>query len=199
MSNKASGHIQGTRYELWFCNASYSQVRLIHERTRQFKHDSETAKTTDFCTSFLSAEIQVKREFSYRDCYAQAEYHHHHHHHHPGAGGPRPGEPGAPGPGGHHAPGGPGPGGPLPTYQRRGSLQLWQFLVALLDDPANTPYIAWTGRGLEFKLIEPEEVRQGHVGESRGFVAWFYHVVVYEAGNLCQRFLGVSQRWFHFS
>ena len=44
-------------------------------------------------------------------------------------------------------------------YQRRGSLQLWQFLVALLDDPTNGSFIAWTGRGLEFKLIEPEEVR----------------------------------------
>ncbi|KAK2166945.1 hypothetical protein LSH36_33g05002, partial [Paralvinella palmiformis] len=48
---------------------------------------------------------------------------------------------------------------PLPTYQRRGSLQLWQFLVALLDDPANSTFITWTGRGLEFKLIEPEENR----------------------------------------
>ncbi|KAJ8307077.1 hypothetical protein KUTeg_015161 [Tegillarca granosa] len=48
--------------------------------------------------------------------------------------------------------------GPHPTYQRRGSLQLWQFLVALLDDPSNAAFIAWTGRGLEFKLIEPEEV-----------------------------------------
>ncbi len=45
-----------------------------------------------------------------------------------------------------------------PPYQRRGSLQLWQFLVTLLDDPSNIPFIAWTGRGLEFKLIEPEEV-----------------------------------------
>ncbi|XP_010864715.1 ETS translocation variant 4 [Esox lucius] len=43
-------------------------------------------------------------------------------------------------------------------YQRRGSLQLWQFLVALLDDPSNAHFIAWTGRGMEFKLIEPEEV-----------------------------------------
>uniref|UniRef100_A0A8C5NCW4 ETS domain-containing protein n=2 Tax=Gouania willdenowi TaxID=441366 RepID=A0A8C5NCW4_GOUWI len=43
-------------------------------------------------------------------------------------------------------------------YQRRGSLQLWQFLVALLDDPNNAHFIAWTGRGMEFKLIEPEEV-----------------------------------------
>ncbi|XP_036396864.1 ETS translocation variant 5-like isoform X1 [Megalops cyprinoides] len=43
-------------------------------------------------------------------------------------------------------------------FQRRGSLQLWQFLVTLLDDPANGHFIAWTGRGMEFKLIEPEEV-----------------------------------------
>nr|CAD7602626.1 unnamed protein product [Timema genevievae] len=42
--------------------------------------------------------------------------------------------------------------------QRRGSLQLWQFLVALLDDPGNSACIAWTGRGMEFKLVEPEEV-----------------------------------------
>lgn len=45
-----------------------------------------------------------------------------------------------------------------PPYQQRGSLQLWQFLVTLLDDPANGHFIAWTGRGMEFKLIEPEEV-----------------------------------------
>ncbi|KAH1027984.1 ETV5-related protein Ets96B [Dendroctonus ponderosae] len=42
---------------------------------------------------------------------------------------------------------------------RRGSLQLWQFLVALLDTPdVSSGCIAWTGRGMEFKLIEPEEV-----------------------------------------
>ncbi|XP_060774145.1 ETS translocation variant 5b isoform X3 [Neoarius graeffei] len=45
-----------------------------------------------------------------------------------------------------------------PPYQRRGSLQLWQFLVTLLDNPSNSHFIAWTGRGLEFKLVEPEEV-----------------------------------------
>lgn len=50
-----------------------------------------------------------------------------------------------------------------PPYQRRGSLQLWQFLVTLLDDPANAHFIAWTGRGMEFKLIEPEEVCGGGV------------------------------------
>lgn len=47
---------------------------------------------------------------------------------------------------------------PGTPYQRRGSLQLWQFLVALLEDSANQHFITWTGRGLEFKLIEPEEV-----------------------------------------
>ena len=51
----------------------------------------------------------------------------------------------------------------LTTYQRRGSLQLWQFLIALLENPANTSFIAWTGRGLEFKLIEPEEVSSTNV------------------------------------
>jgi hypothetical protein len=45
-----------------------------------------------------------------------------------------------------------------PVAQRRGALQLWQFLVALLDDPNNASCIVWTGRGLEFKLVEPEEV-----------------------------------------
>ncbi|XP_048485721.1 protein FEV [Plutella xylostella] len=39
---------------------------------------------------------------------------------------------------------------------RRGALQLWQFLVSLLSSGARC--VAWTGRGLEFKLTEPEEV-----------------------------------------
>ena len=48
---------------------------------------------------------------------------------------------------------------------RRGSLQLWQFLVALLDAPdSSAGCIAWTGRGMEFKLIEPEEVPIGNCG-----------------------------------
>ncbi|CAK1547944.1 unnamed protein product [Leptosia nina] len=42
------------------------------------------------------------------------------------------------------------------TGGRRGALQLWQFLVSLLAEGARC--VAWTGRGLEFKLHEPEEV-----------------------------------------
>lgn len=46
----------------------------------------------------------------------------------------------------------------LPTFQRRGSLQLWQFLITLLDDAECSGIISWTGRGMEFKLNDPEEV-----------------------------------------
>lgn len=49
-------------------------------------------------------------------------------------------------------------GGTQQISGRKGTLQLWQFLVALLDDPANSNFITWTGRGLEFKLLDPEEV-----------------------------------------
>lgn len=55
-----------------------------------------------------------------------------------------------------------------PPYQRRGSLQLWQFLVALLDNPTNSHFIAWTGRGMEFKLIEPEEVKPSRFSTGSG-------------------------------
>jgi len=69
----------------------------------------------------------------------------------------------------------------LTTYQRRGSLQLWQFLIALLENPANTSFIAWTGRGLEFKLIEPEEVSIVSRSELY-FIAKYMHVfdIVYQ-------------------
>jgi len=38
-------------------------------------------------------------------------------------------------------------------------LQLWQFIMVLLNDPANKHIIAWTGRGRSrFKLVNPDEV-----------------------------------------
>uniref|UniRef100_A0A8C6X040 ETS variant transcription factor 5b n=1 Tax=Neogobius melanostomus TaxID=47308 RepID=A0A8C6X040_9GOBI len=49
-------------------------------------------------------------------------------------------------------------------YQRRGSLQLWQFLLTLLENPNNGHLIVWTGRNMEFKLIDPEEVRGSAAG-----------------------------------
>ncbi|CDS35910.1 ets variant locus tag 4 [Echinococcus multilocularis] len=41
---------------------------------------------------------------------------------------------------------------------QKGSLQLWRFLVTMLDDPGSQHLICWAGRKLEFKLNEPEEV-----------------------------------------
>uniref|UniRef100_A0A8C4X2G2 ETS domain-containing protein n=1 Tax=Eptatretus burgeri TaxID=7764 RepID=A0A8C4X2G2_EPTBU len=51
-----------------------------------------------------------------------------------------------------------GPFREVAAFPRRGSLQLWQFLVALLEDPTHANTIVWTGRGMEFKLLDPEEV-----------------------------------------
>ena len=55
---------------------------------------------------------------------------------------------------------------------RKGTLQLWQFLVALLDDPGNSNFITWTGRGLEFKLLDPEEVAR-RWGKMKVRIYWF--------------------------
>ena len=45
-----------------------------------------------------------------------------------------------------------------------GQIQLWQFLLELLADPANAAWITWEGQQGEFKLIDPDEVarRWGH-------------------------------------
>ncbi|VEL08376.1 unnamed protein product [Protopolystoma xenopodis] len=44
-------------------------------------------------------------------------------------------------------------------FGRRRALQLWQFLVDLLDEPGNQHLIVWTEReAMEFKLNEPELV-----------------------------------------
>lgn len=72
-----------------------------------------------------------------------------------------------------------------PPYQRRGSLQLWQFLVTLLDDPANAHFIAWTGRGMEFKLIEPEEVRDGSCSSAQQARAAAWEQPRGETGAVC--------------
>ena len=47
-------------------------------------------------------------------------------------------------------------GGVPPTG---GPIQLWQFLLELLSDKNNQHFISWTGDGWEFKMTEPDEVR----------------------------------------
>lgn len=73
---------------------------------------------------------------------------------------------------------------------RRGSLQLWQFLVALLDAPdASAGCIAWTGRGMEFKLIEPEEVFNFKLLRKFIFIFYLYYKFIYV--KICK----VARRW----
>uniref|UniRef100_H2YN35 ETS domain-containing protein n=1 Tax=Ciona savignyi TaxID=51511 RepID=H2YN35_CIOSA len=39
-----------------------------------------------------------------------------------------------------------------------GQIQLWQFLLELLSDPANASCITWEGTSGEFKMVDPDEV-----------------------------------------
>ncbi len=54
------------------------------------------------------------------------------------------------------------PGGGLspsgPCFTGSGPIQLWQFLLELLTDKSCQHFIAWTGDGWEFKMIDPDEV-----------------------------------------
>ena len=50
-----------------------------------------------------------------------------------------------------------------PTSQRlcnpgSGQIQLWQFLLELLSDPANSMCITWEGTNGEFKMVDPDDV-----------------------------------------
>ena len=47
---------------------------------------------------------------------------------------------------------------PQLTVQNPGPIQLWQFLLELLNDRENQSCISWTTREWEFKLNDPEEV-----------------------------------------
>ena len=39
-----------------------------------------------------------------------------------------------------------------------GQIQLWQFLLELLSDPANSLIITWEGHEGEFKMVDPDDV-----------------------------------------
>ncbi|XP_036296309.1 ETS translocation variant 2 isoform X1 [Pipistrellus kuhlii] len=45
-----------------------------------------------------------------------------------------------------------------PKTNHRGPIQLWQFLLELLQDQARSSCIRWTGNSLEFQLCDPKEV-----------------------------------------
>ena len=45
-----------------------------------------------------------------------------------------------------------------PCFTGSGPIQLWQFLLELLTDKTCQSFIAWTGDGWEFKMVDPDEV-----------------------------------------
>nr|KAF6285610.1 ETS variant transcription factor 2 [Myotis myotis] len=45
-----------------------------------------------------------------------------------------------------------------PKTNHRGPIQLWQFLLELLQDESRSSCIRWTGNSLEFQLCDPKEV-----------------------------------------
>ena len=46
-----------------------------------------------------------------------------------------------------------------PAITPTGPIQLWQFILELLSDKSCQHFLAWTGDGWEFKMIDPDEVR----------------------------------------
>lgn len=47
-----------------------------------------------------------------------------------------------------------------PRLHIAGPIQLWQFLLELLQDGARSSCIRWTGNSGEFQLCDPKEVGQ---------------------------------------
>lgn len=96
--------------------------------------------------------------------------------------------------------GGPGPyaGCTAPSQpQRRGALQLWQFLVTLLDDPNNSSCIVWTGRGMEFKLVEPEEVKHNiFIYTISTTNIYLPAIILHRKENCLGWILGATEAWY---
>ena len=69
-----------------------------------------------------------------------------------------------------------------------GPVQLWQFLLELLSERSYQHIIAWTGNGWEFKLKDPDEVRNCH--------SFFYmiHTLTYNVYSFRSREGGVLER-----
>ncbi|KAG7174687.1 Friend leukemia integration 1 transcription factor-like [Homarus americanus] len=51
--------------------------------------------------------------------------------------------------------------------QGSGQIQLWQFLLELLLEPANAAVITWEGTAGEFKILDPDEVAKRWGSTSR--------------------------------
>nr|XP_033818580.1 ETS translocation variant 2 isoform X2 [Geotrypetes seraphini] len=75
-----------------------------------------------------------------------------------------------------------------------GPIQLWQFLLELLQDKTCQTFISWTGNGWEFKLSDPNEVaqrwgkrknkpRMNYEKLSRGLRYYYHKNIIHKTGG----------------
>ncbi|KAM4014872.1 ETS translocation variant 2 [Anomaloglossus baeobatrachus] len=81
-----------------------------------------------------------------------------------------------------------------PTSGGSGPIQLWQFLLELLQDSSCQRLISWTGNGWEFKLSDPNEVarrwgkrknkpRMNYEKLSRGLRYYYHKNIIHKTGG----------------
>ncbi|XP_073513630.1 ETS translocation variant 2 [Phyllobates terribilis] len=81
-----------------------------------------------------------------------------------------------------------------PPTSGSGPIQLWQFLLELLQDSSCQRLISWTGNGWEFKLSDPNEVarrwgkrknkpRMNYEKLSRGLRYYYHKNIIHKTGG----------------
>ncbi|XP_069460951.1 ETS translocation variant 2 [Ambystoma mexicanum] len=86
------------------------------------------------------------------------------------------------------------PGGTRSLHNGTGPIQLWQFLLELLQDRSCQTFISWTGNGWEFKLSDPTEVakrwgkrknkpRMTYEKLSRGLRYYYHKDIIHKTGG----------------
>ncbi|XP_053307543.1 ETS translocation variant 2 [Spea bombifrons] len=81
-----------------------------------------------------------------------------------------------------------------PPSSGSGPIQLWQFLLELLQDSTCQKLISWTGNGWEFKLSDPNEVarrwgrrknkpRMNYEKLSRGLRYYYHKNIIHKTGG----------------
>ncbi|KAM9299091.1 ETS translocation variant 2 [Gastrophryne carolinensis] len=81
-----------------------------------------------------------------------------------------------------------------PATGTNGPIQLWQFLLELLQDSSCQKLISWTGNGWEFKLSDPNEVarrwgrrknkpRMNYEKLSRGLRYYYHKNIIHKTGG----------------
>ena len=77
-----------------------------------------------------------------------------------------------------------------PAITPTGPIQLWQFILELLSDKNCQNFISWTGDGWEYKMTDPDEVRE----TTKMLRSIFFNTKVLEINSPCPRLRGDGER-----